>query len=621
MARLGILLQTPSIVEQEYKDSVLRIKIKEEPPKEVPAVSKVPEEVLKAKQDIPEPAPVEQKPLLSTSHGPKATEISNVSFEQSDGTVKVLVKGNGFMTPNVFPLKDDRIVIDIPDVTLNTPLPSAVVSPLKGIRSGKYEDKVRLVLDLKERTNFDVTSIGDSVVIALNKPGRETSPSPLVQMPAEKTETAIETAEEKEAGTSMLGKCKEYLAGKENINFDFQDQDIVPILRLFADISGCNLFIHPEVRGKATMKFKDVPWNQALDTILKTFGLGKSIEGNIIRVAPYTVFAKESEEAAKAQEAGIKAEPLVTRIFPISYADVGVVDASIKNSKILTPRGSLSVDKRTSTMLVKDVASVFPEIENLLTSLDKPTPQVLIEARIVEVNTNEVNDLGIQWGFGLKSTNTLSSLGGFSGLGTGPFTGDKFLVDFPGGASGGSGSGFTFGILNPAKTMGLDLQLAAVETLGKGKVISNPRIMTVDNGKAKILQGKSIPVRKLTTEGTVSTEFKDINLELNVQPHITPDNSISISIEIKKEELDPTVPSIEGVPGTDKKEAKTDVIIKDGETIVIGGIYKINKSESTTGVPGLMRIPILGWLFKNYKETVSTAELLMFITPRIVQKP
>jgi type IV pilus assembly protein PilQ len=143
----------------------------------------------------------------------------------------------------------------------------------------------------------------------------------------------------------------------------------------------------------------------------------------------------------------------------------------------------------------------------------------------------------------------------------------------------------------------------------------------VDNGKAKILQGKSIPVRKLTTEGTVSTEFKDVSLELNVQPHITPDNSISIAIEIKKEELDSTVPSIEGVPGTDKKEAKTDVIIKDGETVVIGGIYKINKSDSETGVPGLMKIPILGWLFKKNKEEVRTAELLIFITPRIIQKP
>jgi len=364
-----------------------------------------------------------------------------------------------------------------------------------------------------------------------------------------------------------------------------------------------------------------VPWDQALDLILKTFSLGKSIEGNILRIAPYTVLAKESEEAAKAKEAGIKAEPLDTKIFPISYAKVSVVQTAVTNSKILTPRGTISVDERTSTMLVNDVASVFPKIENYLLTLDKPTPQVLIEARIVEVNTNEVRDLGIQWGLTLRGVNTLSSLGGFSGLNTGTFTGNNFLVDLPGGASAGSGSGFTFGIMNPAKTMGLDLQLSAVETLGKGKVISNPRIMTLDNEEAKILQGKSIPVRKLTTEGTVSTEFKDITLELTVKPHITPDNSISIDFGIKKEELDPTLPSIEGVPGTDKKEAKTNVIVRDGETIVIGGIYKVNKSDSETGVPGLMRIPILGWLFKNNKENVTTSELLMFITPRIVQKP
>jgi type IV pilus assembly protein PilQ len=612
MARLEMLLQTPSIVEQEYKNNVLTIKIKEELPKEISMAGlKAEEEASKIeKEDIPEPAPVEQEPL------PTATEITGISFEKSTETVNVLVKGNGSMIPNVFPL-GDRIVIDIPGVVMNTTLPEAVLSPVKGIRSGKYTDKVRLVIDLKEKTNFDVTASGDSVVIALQRTDKEIPALPEAQMPSEELkEAAVETKEIKEPEALVPG---EYTGKK--ISLDFQDADIVPIFRLLADISGYNIVVSPEVKGKLTMKLNNVPWDQALDLILKTFSLGKSIEGNIIRIAPYTVFAKESEEAAKAKEAGIKAEPLETKIFPISYADVKVVETSIRSSKILTPRGSMSVDVRTSSMLIKDVASVFPEVENLLATLDKPTPQVMIEARIVEVNTNAVKDLGIQWGGFIKGTNTLSSIGGFSGLNPGTFTGENFLVDFPGGASAGSGSGFTFGILNPAKTMGLDLQLSAVETLGKGKVISNPRILTVDNGKAKILQGKSIPVRKLTTEGTVSTEFKDINLELNVQPHITPDNSIGISIEIKKEELDPTVPSIEGVPGTDKKEAKTDVIIKDGETIVIGGIYKINTTESETGVPGLMKIPILGWLFRNTKEEVTTAELLMFITPRIVQKP
>jgi len=505
IARLEMLLHSPSIIEQEYKNNVLIVKIKEEPPKEV---SK--EELIPTK--VEQPGEIEE--------------------------------------------------VKIPE-PVTTPTTSAIQSEEQKLEIGEVKETEILVKD----------------------------------------------------------RCQAYLGGKENINFDFQDQDIVPIFRLFADISGCNLFIHPDVKGKATMKFRDVPWNQALDTILKTFSLGKSVEGNIIRIAPLTVFAKESEDATKAMEAEIKAEPLATRVFPISYAKVKDIETALKNSKILTPRGSLNVDERTSTLIINDTASVFPEVEKLLVTLDKPTPQVLIEARIVEVNTSEVKDLGIQWGAFFNSTNTLTSIGGYSGLTTGTFTGENFLVDFPGGAAAGSGSGFTFGILNPTKTLGLDLQLAAVETLGKGKVVSNPKIMTVDNEEAKIAQGKSIPVRKYSPEsGTTSTEFKDVTLDLSVKPHITPNNSVSMLIEIKKEELDPTIPSIEGVPGTDKKEAKTNVIIKDGETIVIGGIYKINKDVSETGVPGLMKIPILGWLFKNYKENFITSELLIFITPRIVQK-
>jgi type IV pilus assembly protein PilQ len=368
------------------------------------------------------------------------------------------------------------------------------------------------------------------------------------------------------------------------------------------------------------MKLINVPWDQALDLILKTFSLGKSVQGNIIRIAPYTIFAKEREDAAKALKAGIKAEPLETRIFPISYADVRVVQTSIRDSRLLTERGSISIDSRTSTMLVKDVPSVFSEIEKLLATLDTPTPQVLIESRIVEVNTSEISDLGIQWGGIVFSPDGLAQIGGFSGLGTGPVTGANYVVDFPSGALAGGGAGFTFGMLNPSRSMGLDLQLSAFETLGKLKIISNPRIITLDNKEAKILQGKSIPVRKLTTEGTISTEFKDVTLELTVQPHIAPDDTISMIVHIKKEELDPTLPSIEGVPGTDKKEAQTSVIIANGETVVIGGVYKITKSNTTEGVPGLMRIPILGWLFKSREIQTTTAELLIFITPRIVEQ-
>jgi type IV pilus assembly protein PilQ len=631
MARLEVLLQNPSSVEQDYKNNILTIKIKgdaaeKQEPRASEPLSSGKRELLAQKEGNPYQAPG----AAESKTAAKATEISDIAFETYGNTVKVLIKGNGAMVPNVFPL-DGRIVIDISGVVMNTTVPSSVVSPVKALRAGTHDDMVRLVFDLKEKTNFDVAAIGNSIVITLKDteggsaqftPEEETG-----EIPATKTAFAEnpESFGQRGLDTPVNHRCESFRLGKENVNFDFQDQDIVPILRLFADISGCNIFIHPEVKGKATMKFRDVPWNQAFDTLLKTFNLGQSVEGNILRIAPLSVFARESDEKVKAQQALEKAEPLETKMFPVSYAKVSVVDAAIKNAKILSPRGSVSVDERTSSMLVKDISSVFPEIDNLLVTLDRPTPQVLIEARIVEVNTATTRDLGIQWGLTLKGSNTLSQFGGLSGVPNtqaGQFSGGNYLVDFPSkSVSPLSGSGFAFGIINPARTMALDLQLSAIETAGNGKVISNPKILTIDNGKAKILQGKSIPVRKLTSEGTVSTEFKDVTLELNVVPHITPDKSISMVVDIKKEELDPTVPSVEGVPGTDKKEANTNVIIKDGETVVIGGMYKITTNDSVSGVPGLMKVPLLGWLFKSDSVTSNTSELLIFITPRIVVNP
>lgn len=632
MSKLEIFLQNPSSYEQEYKNNVLTVKIKESPAAAKPETAqdvkvtdllREKEPAMKREARFEPVAATPGPPLVPQTPLQNATEISGISFDQSDSYVKVLIKGNGSMIPNIFPL-DNRIVIDIPNVSLNTAIPDAVLSPVKAIRSGKYDDKVRLVIDIREDTRFDVAAIGDSIVVTLRRPeSPETATIQAAQPNPETAELPASVTEDVTIPSVMTGsKCESYLAGKENVNFDFQDQDIVPILRLFADISGCNLFLHPDVKGKATMKFRDVPWNQAFDTILMTFNLGKAIEGNIIRVAPTSIFTREKEEKVKSLDAQEKAEPLETKIFRINYADVAAVEAAIKGSKILSSRGSINVDKRTSTMLVKDVPSKFAEIDNLLASLDRPTPQVLIEARIVEVNTNSAYELGIQWGVNLNFTNTLGSIGGLKGvplLSSGAVTGQNYLVDFPAtGAGPLSGSGFTFGIMDPSKSIGLDMQLSAIETMGKLKVVSNPKILTVDNGMAKILQGKSIPVRKLTTEGTVSTEFKDVTLELTVTPHITPDNSISMNVEIKKEELDPTVPSVEGVPGTDKKEAKTNVIIRDGETIVIGGMYKVTTNDSQSGVPGLMNIPLLGWLFKSNKTSQNTSELLIFITPRVL---
>ncbi len=626
LARIEILLETPLAVDQEYGNNLLTIKVKDdasprlasarqqEPPKElrIPDPDKKERTAPAVKPDINR-APDAQPQL------PKATEITNISFDTSANYVKLLIRGNGLMTPNVIPV-ENRLVLDIPDVILNAAVPAGVVSPVKGIRSGRHDNKTRIVIDLKEMTKFDVAADGDSVIVTVK---RDKEPlmlaAPLAEKNAGSPAERIPGVRETERNAGNI--CWSYIEGRENINFDFQDQDIVPIFRLFADISGCNLFVHPDVKGRATMKFIDVSWSQALDTILSTFSLGKSVEGNIIRIAPHTVFQKESEEKAKAREALTLAEPLHAKIFNISYAKVKDVDAAVKSAKLLSPRGSTSTDERTSTILVQDTAAVFPKVENLLATLDKPIPQVLIEARIVEVSTTGEINLGIQWGLNFNASNTLSSIGGLTGLNKGPFTGGNYLVDFPAAAKG---SGIQFGVLSPDRTLGIDLQLSALELVSKGKIISNPRILTTDNVPAKIMQGESVPYTQPSTEagGKDTTAFKDVAISIEVTPHITPANSVLMTIKTTKEELIEFIALSSGAaPRTSKIEANTQVLIQDGETIVIGGMYKKVDRSGSAGVPGLMHVPVLGWLFKNKRVTEDVRELMIFITPRIAGKP
>jgi type IV pilus assembly protein PilQ len=601
MTRLEILLQTPTTAEPEYKDNALKIRIKESP-KEVTKA-----EIMKAKEEVSEikeaePVIPEKKEL------PKATEITTISFEKSDDIVNVLFKGNGSMNPDVLPL-DNRIVIDVPDVDMKAQIPESVVPPLKSIRSGKHDNKIRLVLDLKENTDFDVTTIGDTLVVALS-----TLSMPVSQKPEGKVE-AVE---------SVPGSEDKYTGKK--ISLDFQDADIVPIFRLLSDISGYNIVVSPEVKGKLTMKLINVPWDQALDIILKTFSLGKTVENNIIRIAPHTAFTRESEEAAKAKESEVRAFPLETKLFHINYADVSNIEKSIKDAKILSSRGSISVDKRTSSLAVNDVAAVFPQIENLLSTLDTPTPQVMIEARLVEVNTSDVNALGIQWGVtheaGSKPFTGNVNLGKLI-TSSGAFTGKNFMVDFPAsGVGAGAGAGFAIGILDPTRTMGLDLQLSALERLEKSRIISNPRVVTTDNEKASIMQGTSVPFPKVDVQsGQISVEYKDVVILIEVTPHITPSGAVTTLIFVKKEDIIRET-SIGGnpVPVTSKIEGNTKVLVQTGETIVIGGLLKKTEKENTSGVPGLMNIPILGWLFKSKGTTEETTELLIFITPRVLEQ-
>ncbi len=412
----------------------------------------------------------------------------------------------------------------------------------------------------------------------------------------------------------------------KKVSFDFRDIDIISLLYLFESVSGMNFIVSPEVKGKVTVKMREVPWDQALNIILKTHHLGKVVEDNIIRVVPIPVLVKERGEIAKAKEEETKAEDLLSRIISLGYSKPGPMKEAIDKAKVLSSRGNVSVDERTNTLILKDIPKNLAEAEALIKVLDKPTPQVSIEAKIVEASTNFTRELGIQWGF--KNVQSAAygnplpytfphsmTVGGSTLTGGTGMSGNSWAVNLPAAVQEGSGGALGIALGNITNSFTLDLQISALESTGQAKILSNPKIVTLDNEKAMIKQGRKIPYATTSAEGT-KTEFVDAVLSLTVTPTITPGGAISMKIEITKDEKgDDTSAG----PIIEKKEANTNVLVRDGETIVIGGILTTTKRDSTSGLPLLHKIPILGWLFKKEKDSEDTTELLIFITPRIVK--
>jgi type IV pilus assembly protein PilQ len=435
------------------------------------------------------------------------------------------------------------------------------------------------------------------------------------------------------ASGSSGGKRRRKYTGKR-ISLDFKDADIHNILRLISEVSKLNIITSDDVSGKITVTMRNVPWDQALDIILKTKKLGKVRHGNIIRVAPLVTLAEEQELAAKAAEARKTLEPLRVRLIPVNYAVASDVKKQVKD--ILSERGTVTVDKRTNVLIVKDVLENLIKAEGLVRSLDAETPQVLIEARIVEANTQFVREVGIQWGgdlsfsaatgnpTGLAFPSQINMEGGADDSTTNTdFSGTanpgNFAVNLPAAVGAGSGGalGFIFG--SAGGSAHLNLRLSALENRGAVKIVSAPKIATLDNHKAKIGQGVSIPISVVSAAG-VNTMFVEAKLELEVTPHITQEGSILMEIKVKKNEPDFSRTGARGDPTILKKEAETQVLVRDGDTTVIGGIYTKKTSDTFVGVPVLSRIPVLGWFFRNTKKNDERTELLIFITPRIVNR-
>jgi type IV pilus assembly protein PilQ len=413
------------------------------------------------------------------------------------------------------------------------------------------------------------------------------------------------------------------------ISLDFQQADISNVLRLIAEVSGFNIVIGDGVKSKVTMKLVSVPWDQALDMILKMNGLGKIKQGNILWIDTLSNIAKQEDEEARAKDAKVKAEDLVDRVFYIRNLQATELMTSLRQN--LSPRGLMQISTGTNALVVRDTETKMAVLKQLIDGLDLEVPQVQIEARIVQADTVYARGLGVQWGIANADfgTNTFSAVGNLTGAfapaaGTGASVIPRdFLVNLPAQVAGlpsVPGIGYSFGKLAPG--FALDMRLSAGELLGLAKVIAAPKVTTLDKREAKISQGESIPFQTTSLQGTQTT-FVDANLELNVTPQITSRDPKEVGKQIMMKvratrnavgaRSNPAGPSI------DRREANTQVIVRDGETMVIGGVFIDTQNNNVQGVPYLSRIPVLGWLFKNKSESVSKQELLIFLTPSIVK--
>ena len=400
------------------------------------------------------------------------------------------------------------------------------------------------------------------------------------------------------------------------ISLSLKDSDIKDVLRSFATITGLNVVVHPGVKGSVTVELKDVPWDQALDLILKINGLNYVLEGNIMRIASSQTLAEEARARRELLAAQAQEVPLTTVIRAISYASASQIANLLRGDRqrsILSSRGSVTVDDRTNKLIIKELPSNLNAVLAVIENLDTAEPQVLIEARIVETTKQFTRSLGIEWSFNAVSDEQFGNTTGLQFPHQGTANGGVQLL------TGGNNGFLDVNLGNVLNTFQLDLSLQAAENEGLASVLSAPKIATLNNQRASIQSGLQIPIQTVSNN-TVSVQFVNATLQLEVTPQVTPDGTVMMDINIAKREPQPAF-AVAGSTNApiSTKQARTRVIVRDGGTTVIGGIYEISNDRGEDRVPGLANVPILGHLFKNRRRGNNNEELLIFITPRVIQ--
>jgi len=437
----------------------------------------------------------------------------------------------------------------------------------------------------------------------------------------------VKTTPQKPAPPASAGGDRQFTG--HLVTFDFYQADLRSVLRTFSEISGLNLVIDPSVpAGTVDVSLREVPWDQALEVILRSHQLGYVLEQNVVRIAPLKSLAQEETERQKLVEAQAMSGVLKVFTKTLSYARAGDVAKLLKDTRVLSNRGSALVDDRTNTLIINDLPEALAECENLIGILDRAEAQVEIEAKIVQTGTDTARALGVQWGMNGRMATELGNTApiafpaqsGVSGR-TNNIQGNPMgpartnvpsAVNLP--ATGATSAlGISMGTLTGS--FSLDVALTALERKGQGKILSQPKVMMQNNFEAEMTQGVQIPIQTVSNN-TVTVTFKDAALTLKVKPQITASNTVMMSITLENASPDYSR-SVNGIPPIDTQRAITQVLVNDAETMVIGGIMKSQETSSKDGVPGISRIPLLGWLFRRDQFAEELRELLIFITPRI----
>ncbi|KOX98670.1 type IV pilus secretin PilQ [Pseudomonas nunensis] len=548
------------------------------------------------------PRAASAKPAPAKTYAPVGKAIRGVDFQR--GT-----QGEG------------NVVIDLSDPSIAPDIQEREGKIILGFAKTQLPDPLRVRLDVKDFATpvqfVNASASGDRAVISIE-------PSGAFEYSTYQTDNKLTVSIRPMTVDDLQKRNAERFAYTgEKLSLNFQDIDVRSVLQLIADFTNLNLVASDTVQGGITLRLQNVPWDQALDLVLKTKGLDKRKIGNVLLVAPADEIAARERQELESQKQIAELAPLRRELLQVNYAkaaDIAKLFTSVTSAEAkIDERGSITVDERTNNIIAYQTQDRLDELRRIVAQLDIPVRQVMIEARIVEANVDYDKSLGVRWGGSIQNKGNWNTSGVSNGanasntIGTpGSTSTNSPFVDM-GTAANTSGLGIAFITDNVL----LDLELTAMEKTGNGEIVSQPKVVTSDKETAKILKGTEIPYQEASSSGATSVSFKEASLSLEVTPQITPDNRIIMEVKVTKDEPD-YLNKVQDVPPIKKNEVNAKVLVNDGETIVIGGVFSNTQSKVVDKVPFLGDVPYLGRLFRRDVVSEKKSELLVFLTPRIM---